>query len=1408
MTGYTKTKTFTNGETIDAEDFTTEFNNVSVAFDESTGHTHNGDVDSGAYVPLISSADTFTKITTTEATDQLNFYTNVSGAAALQLSFKDGVIEPSLDSDVDIGTTAKRFKDLYVDSATVTGTVAADSLAVQTSSGNAVASVTSTTGRAVFQVASTFDGEVADQEASIEIGAENLAHLDLKTPNSDDYDLRISHSEVSDLSIINSLVDDLFLRSGAKVALQHGGANTKLETTETGVDVTGGVTTDYIDLTGGETTTTTGTIACKMIVLNDSSNDLSDGSTIFTEANSVDSNDSSLIIQQADNEADYIKLRLGSGGTGTLVDALTASTDGINVTGTVEADAIKFTTDVTDNAQIFTELTGTTTALVIQCKDDADDSIVLRSHDAGVGQVDVLVATKTGIDVTGTVDCDGLRMDDGEYAGFGNSDDLQIFHNGTNSYIQDVGTGILSIQSNGDSITMVDSVNARTMAQFNTGGTTSLSWAGSTGTGTKLETTETGIDVTGTIECDTSLQIQSTGSSGHAMPDFYLTNLETAVDEQNLGMIHFRGYNNASTPTLELYADIYAQQVDVSEGAEQGKVVIQARNGAGYVNALEATKDGITVGGQITLPSSDSDSCSIATTVTETATHLDFKLRDDDADSFRFRFDHYEDGVADYVNAVQIKPNSSIAGSAKYVLDVTGKVVAEGFNGTGSVIVTDFIDDDTFGTATDTNVPTAESVKAYVDSNVGGITSVVAGDGLTGGATSGDATVNVVGGIGITASTDSLDLDFTELTDMTANVAGTTEIILNDDNTESRKAISEIDLSAFNNDLTFANTDTTYTAGTGLTLSEGDEFSVNEEQTQITSVGTLSALNVTGDLTLNSSYPTGTENTFVGAATRTALTGVTSHNVGVGSTALGSLTTGDDNSAIGSSALASLTTGSNNVALGKLAGYSSATSSDNIAIGKSSLYTGVSASSNTAIGSNALYSLTAGNFNVAMGENSARRLTAGTSNIFIGLNAGYNADDQSYGISIGRDAGRGAAPTGETVNFTGGDNCIAIGYFSQGSTTTATNNTSLGFYSAFAITTGSLNTIIGTNAGKNITTGTSNSSLGHNALFTNTTGTENVALGAFAASQYTASYRVCVGKSAGQWSSANGATLIGRKAGMGSAITEATGAYTVAVGYESLQALTTGGQNIAVGGSSGTLVSEGDNNILIGYKAGEDITTADNNVIIGGFSGFGHGLDLRTNGNKVVLSTGAADARPILYGSGSAVTIPGGATDIEWTTTTGGLRFSGIAGTTYLQWSRPSTQTGSIYFARFHHNNAEIGNIITTTTGVAYNTSSDYRLKENVSPLTESINRLKALKPCTFNFITEPTKNEEGFIAHEIQEVVPQAVSGDKDAVDENGDIDAQGLDTSRLVPLLTAALQEAIEKIEQLEERISALEA
>jgi len=132
----------------------------------------------------------------------------------------------------------------------------------------------------------------------------------------------------------------------------------------------------------------------------------------------------------------------------------------------------------------------------------ASETDVSLYHTGGDNAGRKLQTTNSGIDVTGTVDCDGLKMDDGEYAQFGTANDLQIFHSGTHSYIKDRGTGILSIQSDGDSITFHDSANARDMAKFSVGGTASLNWAGGTGTGTKLATTATGIDVTGKVKCD------------------------------------------------------------------------------------------------------------------------------------------------------------------------------------------------------------------------------------------------------------------------------------------------------------------------------------------------------------------------------------------------------------------------------------------------------------------------------------------------------------------------------------------------------------------------------------------------------------------------------------------------------------------------------------------------------------------------------------------------------------------------------------------------------------------------------------------------------------------------------------------------------------------------------------------
>jgi len=112
-----------------------------------------------------------------------------------------------------------------------------------------------------------------------------------------------------------------------------------------------------------------------------------------------------------------------------------------------------------------------------------------------------------------------------------------------------------------------------------------------------------------------------------------------------------------------------------------------------------------------------------------------------------------------------------------------------------------------------------------------------------------------------------------------------------------------------------------------------------------------------------------------------------------------------------------------------------------------------------------------------------------------------------------------------------------------------------------------------------------------------------------------------------------------------------------------------------------------------------------------------------------------------------------------------------------------------------------IGGIDVSTTQVTYNQTSDYRLKENVGYTWDATTRLKQLKPARFNYIVDPDNTVDGFLAHEVENVVPQAITGEKDAVDANGDIDPQCIDHSKLVPLLVKTIQE-------LEARITALEA
>ena len=135
-----------------------------------------------------------------------------------------------------------------------------------------------------------------------------------------------------------------------------------------------------------------------------------------------------------------------------------------------------------------------------------------------------------------------------------------------------------------------------------------------------------------------------------------------------------------------------------------------------------------------------------------------------------------------------------------------------------------------------------------------------------------------------------------------------------------------------------------------------------------------------------------------------------------------------------------------------------------------------------------------------------------------------------------------------------------------------------------------------------------------------------------------------------------------------------------------------------------------------------------------------------------------------------------------------------------------TTTTSTRALVEFINGNGSVGSITVSGSSTAYNTSSDYRLKENITAISDGITRLKTLKPSRFNFKTDKDTTVDGFLAHEVT-AVPEAITGTKDEVatedsvsHKKGDPIYQSIDQSKLVPLLVAALQEAIGRIEALE--------
>ena len=465
---------------------------------------------------------------------------------------------------------------------------------------------------------------------------------------------------------------------------------------------------------------------------------------------------------------------------------------------------------------------------------------------------------------------------------------------------------------------------------------------------------------------------------------------------------------------------------------------------------------------------------------------------------------------------------------------------------------------------------------------------------------------------------------------------------------------------------------------------------------------------------------TETHNLAIGRAALGGAINGGEYNVAIGNFALDALTSGDTNVAIGYNAGSETTTGGDNTFMGYQAGRDNTTGGGNIAIGAYSMFQGT----------------TTGGSNVGVGNNTLEDLTSGTRNIAIGSGASQAYDTENDNLAIGSNALAGAVA--------GGEYNVAIGNFSLDALTSGDDNIAIGYNAGTAITSGYNNTLIGKNAGQAITSGARNTFVGYQAGDGFDGETHNVGVG----------------------ENSLGGPIAG-------------GEYNVAVGTNTLDALTSGDTNVAVGHNAGTEVTTGGENVIIGEGAGDILTSGNSNTFVG--ANAGNTTDTAANNICIGVAARTSGALSITIGI-----------DIEGSSNN-------------FKFGKPSNVVSNDFSA-----------------DASFSRSSDERKKTNIEESTLGLNFINELRPVTFNwrpnnefpktFKDYKEKNEmttditlHGMIAQDVKKALDKVNVNDFGGWSEEED-GSQRLSQEMFVHPLIKAVQELSATVTTLQQEIKIL--